>query len=102
MAVPSAMAFTTLPSSSAPMTARRSWSCSTFSFKSMGVAAWAMMSPASSASAMCMMVTPVSLSPLSMAQLMGAAPRYLGSKEEWTLMQPFSGSSSTALGSSLP
>ena len=39
-----------------------------------GVARWAMMSPASSARAMCIRVTPVSCSPLRMAQWMGAAP----------------------------
>ena len=49
------------------------------------------MSPASSSAAMCMMVTPVSFSPLRMAQLIGAAPRYLGSSEEWTLMHPLGG-----------
>ena len=50
-----------------------------------------MMSPASSSAAMYMMVTPVSVSPLMTAQLMGAAPRYLGSRDEWTLMHPMGG-----------
>ena len=85
-------------SRSAPRRARRSWSVSTVSSGSMGVATWAMMSPASRSSAMCMMVTPVSLSPLRMAQWMGAAPRYLGSREEWTLMQPYLGAVQDLLG----
>ena len=33
-------------------------------------------------------VTPVSRSPLMMAQLMGAAPRYCGSSEAWRLKVP--------------
>ena len=53
-------------------------------------------------SAMNMVVTPAVLSPLSTVHWMGAAPRYLGSKEPWTLTQPSLGASSTALGSSLP
>ena len=36
-------------------------------------------------------VTPVSFSPLMMAQLIGAAPRYLGSKEPCTLRVPIGG-----------
>ena len=36
------------------------------------------------------------------AQFTGAAPRYLGSKEAWRLIQPYGGSPSTAGGSRLP
>src|SRR5512145_2625261 len=36
------------------------------------------------------------------AQFTGAAPRYLGSKEAWRLIQPYGGSASTAGGSKLP
>src|SRR5215831_19572635 len=36
------------------------------------------------------------------AQFTGAAPRYLGSKEAWRLIQPYRGSASTAGGSRLP
>jgi len=45
-------------------------------------------SPASSSLAIYMMVTPVTLSPLRIAQLMGAAPRYFGRTEECTLIEP--------------
>ena len=45
-----------------------------------------------------MMVTPVSLSPASMARWIGAAPRQRGSREAWMLMQPSRGMSSTACG----
>lgn len=44
--------------------------------------------PASSSLAIYIMVTPVTLSPLRMAQLMGAAPRYFGRMDECTLIEP--------------
>lgn len=47
------------------------------------------MSPVSSPSSSCMMVTPVPSSPLSTAHWMGAEPRYLGSSETCRLMQPY-------------
>jgi hypothetical protein len=40
-----------------------------------------------------MIVTPVSASPLRMAHWIGAAPRYLGSRDVWTLRQPKRGRS---------
>ena len=42
-----------------------------------------------------MTVTPVSVSPAIMALCIGAAPRYLGSRDTWRLMQPYWGKSST-------
>ena len=36
-------------------------------------------------------VTPVTVSPFATAQLIGAAPRYFGSSEAWTLTQPYLG-----------
>ena len=68
----------------------------------MGVLAWARMSPVSIPSAILMMVTPVSSSPFKMAQLIGAAPRYLGRREEWTLTHPSRGSSSMSTGRIFP
>ena len=54
------------------------------------------MSPASSATDMRMIVTPIRVSPLRMAQAMGAAPRYFGNSEAWTLMPPCGGTASTS------
>jgi hypothetical protein len=54
----------------------------------MGVGFCRITSPASSSFAIYMIETPVSASPFRIAQLMGAAPRYLGSRDEWTLMEP--------------
>ena len=68
----------------------------------MGVVFTSRMSPASSWGAIYWMVTPVSSSPLSTAQLMGAAPRYWGRMEEWTLMVASRGMFSSASGSSFP
>ena len=61
-----------------------------------------MISPVSSPWAIYIMVTPVSFSPLRMAQLMGAAPRYLGSREEWTFTHPSGGSSKISTGKIRP
>ena len=60
------------------------------------------MSPVSSPSPICWIVTPVFFSPFSTAHWIGAAPRYCGSSEPWTLMQPRGGIDKTAGGSSLP
>ena len=43
-------------------------------------------------------VTPVSVSPLMTAQLMGAAPRYWGNSAAWTLNVPYSGIAHTTSG----
>ena len=44
-------------------------------------------------------VTPVSVSPLMIAQLIGAAPRYWGSSEAWRLKVPSRGMAQTTSGS---
>ena len=62
----------------------------TFSASSMG--------PVSRPSSICMMVTPVSLSPAMIARWIGAAPRQRGSSEACTLMQPLTGVSSMGRG----
>ena len=54
----------------------------------MGVSAFKRMSPVSMPISVIMVVMPVTGSPLTMAHWMGAAPRYLGRREPWTLMQP--------------
>ena len=43
-----------------------------------------------------MVVTPVTVSPWISAQLTGALPRYLGSREAWTFTVPMRGISSTS------
>ena len=54
----------------------------------MGTLCMNSMSPVSSPASICMMVTPVSVSPASMARWIGAAPRQRGSSEAWMLKQP--------------
>ena len=52
---------------------------------------WTRMSPVSRPSSICIMVTPDTVSPASMARGMGAAPRQRGSREACTLTQPWTG-----------
>ena len=89
-------------SSSAPISLRRSNSSPEVSFSPISVSAFRSMSPVSSPSPICWIVTPVVFSPFSTAHWIGAAPRYFGSSEPWTLMQPLGGIARTAGGSSLP
>src|SRR5271154_6855332 len=70
----------------APREARRSWSSPAVSEGPRGVEAEARMSPASMTGVTSMTQTPARGSLLRTAQLMGAAPRYLGRREEWRLM----------------
>jgi len=53
-----------------------------------GVVRLTSMSPVSRPMSMNMVVIPVSVAPSMIAWLIGAAPRYLGSSEACTLMQP--------------
>ena len=89
-------------SRSAPSTFSRSKSSPAVSSGSTGVAACRRMSPVSMPSAMRMVVTPASSSPWITVHWMGAAPRYLGSRDPWTLTHPSGGTSSTALGKIFP
>ena len=79
--------------SSPPSFARRSQSSGAVSSAPMEVFAVEMTSPASSRFVIYMMETPVSASPSSTAHWMGAAPRYLGRSDAWTLMEPYFGTS---------
>ena len=54
--------------------------------------------PLSSPASITIMLTPVSLSPASIARCIGAAPRHLGRSDACTLMQPSRGIASTAAG----
>ena len=90
-AVPASIEETASNRAAAPKSARRTVRDAASSCSPMETAFWRITSPASSAFAIYMMDTPVSVSPFSIAQLMGAAPRYRGSREEWTLIQPNGG-----------
>ena len=59
-------------------------------------------SPASSSSSMYIMLTPVSVSPFKMAECIGDAPLYFGSREECTFIIPYFGISIISLGIILP
>ena len=92
-AVPSARWGMVSTRSSPPSFAKRSQSSGAVSSAPMAVFAVEMTSPASSRFVIYMMETPVSASPSSTAHWMGAAPRYLGSRDAWTLMEPYFGTS---------
>ena len=68
----------------------------------MGVSRESSMAPVSTPASVSMVVTPVTASPWIMAQLMGAAPRYLGSRDEWTLIEPYLGASRMSSGRMRP
>jgi hypothetical protein len=55
-------------------------------------------SPVSMPSSMTIVVTPVVFSPFRIAQAIGAAPRYLGNREAWTLIAPHFGICNKAFG----
>src|SRR5260370_39495470 len=74
--------------SGAPASAMLSVSSGAVSSGAMSISSCMRMSPVSIPASMRMEVTPVCVSPLAMAQLMGAAPRDLGSSEAWRLVQP--------------
>ena len=73
----------------APMALTLSNSSPLVSSGSMATGRIIRMSPVSSPSSSCMMVTPVSASPLSTAHWMGAEPRYFGSWDTCRLMHPY-------------
>ena len=87
---------------SAPISDNLSKSSSLVSSTSMFVFLTRSMSPVSSPSSICIIVTPVSLSPFITDHWIGAAPRYLGKSEAWTLIHPYFAASSTRLGKILP
>ena len=64
----------------------------------MGIRSWKRMSPVSISAFRKKVVTPVSVSPFITAQLMGAAPRYLGRREPCRLKAPSAGMLHTASG----
>ena len=74
--------------SQSPISPKRTSSSSAVSSGSIGILAWAMQGPASTKGVMWITVTPVSVSPWYMAQLIGAAPRYFGRSEPCRLIPP--------------
>ena len=85
-------------SASAPRAARRSWRVPALSSRTMGVFRCNRMGPASRSSTISIIVTPVTVSPGTSDQGMGAAPRYLGKREACTLRHPCGGISRIARG----
>ena len=67
-----------------------------------GIERTARMGPVSSPASICIKVTPVSVSPLKMANVMGDAPRKRGSKDACVLMDPCVGISKMACGKIRP
>ena len=91
-----------LTNNSAPSRASRSCSVCELSSGKTGVRACARMSPVSRPASIFMMVTPVSVSPLRIADWTGDAPRYFGSSDVWTFTQPNFGKSRIAGGKICP
>jgi len=85
-------------STRAPITDRRSPSSPAVSPGRIDVRSDRRIGPVSMPSSIWMVVTPVSASPRISAHAIGAAPRYLGRSEAWTLMDPRAGMSRTAVG----
>ena len=75
VAVPSRMASTVSVTTRPPKRIRRSCTVPASSVSAMGTRSWRMTSPVSISCFRKKVVTPVSVSPLMTAQLMGAAPR---------------------------
>ncbi len=67
-----------------------------------GVRDCEMISPVSKPASIFMIVTPVSASPLRIADWIGDAPRYFGSSDVWTFTQPNFGKSKMVCGKICP
>ena len=88
--------------SPAPSAARRAASSPAVSSTPIGVVADVRMGPVSMPSSIWNVVTPVTVSPRMIAHWIGAAPRYRGRSEAWTLMEPRVGTWSTDFGRICP
>ena len=100
--VPASMAGTVSQRTRAPTAVTRSNSSPLVSSGPMAIFSQTSTSPVSNPSSICMMETPVSVSPFRTAHCTGALPRYLGSRDTCRLMQPYFGASSTDLGRMQP
>src|SRR5467141_5073051 len=84
--------------SGAPDSDMRAASSGAVSFASISIPRCTSISPVSIPASIRIVVTPVRVSPFTIAQLMGAAPRYLGSREACRLIQPSFGIGSNLAG----
>ena len=82
----------------APISDSRSCSVLAVSSAAMDVLASARTSPVSKPSSICIMPTPVSVSPAMIARWIGAAPRHLGNNDACTFKQPSFGASKISCG----
>ena len=85
---PSAIRGSVSVKSAAPFSISSSWSRAKFISASIGTTTRLYIAPVSIPFSIRMIVTPDSFSPLIIAYWIGAAPRYLGSKDACTLIQP--------------
>ena len=86
----------------APASAMRPASSGAVSSAPISISRCSRIGPVSSPGSSRIVVSPVFLSPLMMAQAMGAAPRYFGSSEACRFIQPSRGISSRRLGMICP
>ena len=84
--------------SGAPDSDMRAASSGAVSFAPISISRCNRVSPLSIPASMRIVVTPVRVSPFTMAQFIGAAPRYLGSREACKLIQPSFGTGSNLAG----
>src|SRR5437879_448227 len=84
--------------SGAPTSDNRAASSGAVSSVPISISRCSSISPVSIPASIRIVVTPVRVSPFTMAQLMGAAPRYLGSREACRLIQPSFGIGSNLAG----
>src|SRR5213076_272761 len=82
----------------APTSDNRAASSGAVSFAPISISRCSSMSPVSIPASIRIVVTPVRVSPFPIAQLIGAAPRYLGSREACKLIQPSLGIGSNFAG----
>src|SRR3990172_3465666 len=100
--VPSRSLRNASPSASAPRTESFENIVSAVSSSPIGISRTCSMGPVSIPSSIRMMVIPVVVSPRTSAQLIGAAPRYFGRSDAWTLMHPRRGMSRIDFGRMWP
>ena len=84
--------------SGAPDSATRAASSGAVSLAPISISRCNSISPVSIPASIRIVVTPVRVSPFTMAQLIGAAPLYFGSKEACRLIQPIFGIGSNLAG----
>ena len=91
LSVPASMPRSVSTMSGAPDSDMRAANSGVVSVTPIGISCCSSISPVSMPASMRIVVTPLFVSPFTMAQLIGAAPRYFGSREAWRLIQPSRG-----------